>query len=78
MVRYRREEKYSKPRDPEDMLKLAIERESASAAFYKDMLTCHFSDDMKRFIADLKNEEIAHKAKLEKKLGLLHTQGDTS
>ena len=68
MVRYTREEKYSKPKDLKELLKLALKRENASIGFYGDMIQHNFSDEIKQFISELRNEELGHKAKLESKL----------
>ena len=68
MVRYNREEKYSKPKDIKEMLKLALHRENSSISFYEDMARHNFSDEMKEFISGLKNEELEHRAKIASKL----------
>ena len=71
MVRYSREEKYSKPTGEKELLLLALKRENASIGFYEEMLTHHFSDQIKEFIRELRNEELGHRAKIEAKLRAL-------
>jgi len=71
MVRYTREEKYSKPKDIKEMLLLAIKRENASIGLYEDMARHNFSDEMKTFIYELRDEELGHKAKIQNKLNEL-------
>ena len=74
MVRYHREEKYSKPKDLREMLLLAIDREDASIGFYEHMAGRRFSEEIKGLITELKNEELSHKAKLENQLKVVYTQ----
>ena len=74
MVRYSREEKYSKPKDIKEMLKLAFNREDASISFYEDMSRHNFSDEIKEFISGLRNEELEHRAKIASKLKELDKQ----
>ena len=71
MVRYSREEKYSKPKDITELLKLAAKREDASIALYEDMAQHNFSDEIKAFIYHLRDEELGHRAKIENKLNEL-------
>ncbi len=71
MLKYSREEKYSKPESAKEILILAREREKSSLHFYEDMLKHSFSEDIKNLIEELKNEELGHIIKIEKKLGEL-------
>ena len=71
MVRYSREEKYSKPKDIKEMLRLALKRENASIGLYEDMAKHNFSEEMKEFIYKLRDEELGHKAKIQGKLNEL-------
>lgn len=72
MVKYVRREKYSKPQTLRELLFLAIKREASSMGFYADMVKHAFTLDMKKFINDLKNQELAHKRMLELKLKELY------
>lgn len=71
MVKYTREEKYSKPKNDAEFLELAIMREKASEHFYADMLKHNFSDEIKLLISGLMYEEKAHKDKLQMKLNAI-------
>jgi rubrerythrin len=71
MVRYSREEKYSKPKDIQEMLRLAIKRENASIGLYEDMAKHNFSEEMKEFISRLRDEELGHRIKIQSKLNEL-------
>lgn len=68
MLRYSREEKYSKPETVQEMLKLALKREKASIAFYNDMLKHNISAEIKQFIVKLRDEEQGHINNIEFKI----------
>ena len=68
MFKYSREEKYTKPKNMHDMLKLALKREKASAGFYNEMLKHVLSDSVRNFIIKLRDEEIGHARSIEKKI----------
>jgi len=68
VVRYRREECYSKPKSLKELLELALKREVASANFYENMMERSFSSEIKAFINELRNEEVAHQEKIRGKL----------
>jgi rubrerythrin len=68
MVKYKKYEKYTKPRDEKEFLQLAIYRESAAVAFYEDMLKHNFSNEIKGLITELISEECTHRTRLEKKI----------
>lgn len=68
MLRYSREEKYSKPQTIKEMLKLALVREKASIKFYNDMLKHNISAQIKEFITKLRDEELGHIRNIEHKM----------
>ncbi len=69
MLRYSREDKYTKPKDVREMLVLAREKEKSSFGFYEDMSKHFFQDeDIKKLLDELKNAEAGHIQRIEKKL----------
>ena len=68
MVKYKKFEKYTKPRNDKEFLELAMYRELAAVGFYDDMSRHEFSADVKKLICELRDEEKAHRTRLERKL----------
>lgn len=68
MLKYSREEKYTKPQNISDMLKLALKRERASIRFYDNMLKHDMPGEIKRVIEKLRDEESGHIKSIEFKI----------
>jgi rubrerythrin len=68
MFKYSREEKYTKPKNAKELLTLARAKEKGSFGFYSDMSGYNFSEDIKKLIEELKNEELDHIRRIEAKL----------
>ena len=69
MVKYEREEKYTKPKSVKELLVLAREKEKASRGFYEDMAKHFFQNiGIRDLLNELKQAEEKHIQIIEKKL----------
>lgn len=68
MIKYSREEKYSKPKDIKELLVIAREREKASVDFYREMSRHSLPATLFTLINKLKDAEIAHVQWIERKM----------
>ncbi|MEW6009552.1 MAG: hypothetical protein AB1629_07965 [Candidatus Omnitrophota bacterium] len=65
MLKYKRVDKYTKPKNIKELLILAREKEKSSFGFYEDMLKHSFALSIRELIEDLKNQELGHMRKIE-------------
>ena len=62
MVKYRRDERYTRPKDLKELLTIALHKERASHGFYEDMLKHSFAQEVsiKEKINKLRDAELGH------------------
>lgn len=68
MLKYKRVDKYTKPKNIKELLILAREKEKSSFGFYEDMQKNSFAIGLKELIEELKNQELGHLRRIEKEL----------
>lgn len=68
MMKYIRRDKYTKPHTPVDVLKLALEKEKSSYAFYVDLIKKTKYAALLRLLNELKDAEWGHIQIIKRKL----------
>lgn len=59
-MEYIRKDKFSKPYTPNDVLRLALEKEKSSYAFYQEMIKHTENPVLTRLLARLRDVELGH------------------
>jgi len=76
MVEYSREEKYSRPNNVKELLKIALHKERGAFGFYEDMLKHSFAQvpSIADMLNKLREAEATHIKIIEKKLAEIEQQ----
>lgn len=67
-MKYIREDKFTRPVTPLDVLKLALEKEKSSYEFYEKVIRMTKIPGLKKLLNELKNAESGHIKKIQHKM----------